>query len=153
VLPVIERLTPTATDPCRSETIATAKVFADAFHNSRGHRGAQDLQRGKGSRERQGRAVHDPQRRRNGGWFRFRWRRFEIKDIPIPLLARVMGTVAGNEMIRQLNSFVARFCERLGGYEPMPISRRLLRPSCASVKIQEAASAETTVSRNPPPSS
>jgi len=86
----------------RSETIDTTKAFADAFRE--GQRGivlvknfneAPDIE---GPAEQHTITPGDAE----AIGIAFVWRRFEIKDLPAPLLAAVMCTVPANQLIASL---------------------------------------------------
>jgi putative SOS response-associated peptidase YedK len=89
----------------RAETIDETRAFADAFHD--GQRGivlfktfneAKVLENGKS--EQYTITLNNEQ----ASGFAFLWRRFEIKNVPMPMLACVMVTVPANALIRTLDT-------------------------------------------------
>lgn len=90
----------------RSETIDAKEPFRTPFHAAR--RGivvfrtfneGEEVARPSGRTETRQWTV-DPRDGRPRG-FAFVWRRFEIPDLPVPMLACVMATVPANELIRR----------------------------------------------------
>jgi putative SOS response-associated peptidase YedK len=90
----------------RSETIETKEPFRTPFHA--GQRGivvfrtfneGEEVLKPSGKTETRQWTI-DPQDGRPRG-FAFVWRRFEIPDLPVPMLACVMVTVPANELIRR----------------------------------------------------
>jgi putative SOS response-associated peptidase YedK len=90
----------------RSETIDAKEPFRTPFHA--GQRGIvvfRTFNEGEEVTKPSGRAetrqwTVDPQDGQPRG-FAFVWRRFEIADLPVPMLACVMATVPANELIRR----------------------------------------------------
>jgi putative SOS response-associated peptidase YedK len=90
----------------RSETIDAKEPFRTPFHA--GQRGivvfrtfneGEEVVKSSGRTETRQWTV-DPQDGQPRG-FAFVWRRFEIPDLPVPMLACVMATVPANELIRR----------------------------------------------------
>lgn len=90
----------------RSETIDTTKAFAEAF--AEGQRGIvvfKTYNEGEETLTSGGKAktiqwTIDPGDGLPRG-FAFIWRRFEVADLPTPMLACVMATVSANELLRR----------------------------------------------------
>lgn len=89
----------------RAETIDSREAFRKAFHD--GQRGivvfatfneGQEITKASGKNQTQQWTV-DPQDGQPRG-FAFVWRRFDIPDLPMPMLACAMVTVAANDLIR-----------------------------------------------------
>lgn len=90
----------------RAETIGEREAFRTAFHE--GQRGivvfrtfneGEEVEKPSGKMETRQWTV-DPMDGRPRG-FAFLWRRFEIADLPAPILACVMVTVPANDLIRR----------------------------------------------------
>lgn len=90
----------------RSETIAELRTFRDAFAD--GQRGivvfetfneGVEVTKPSGAKVTQQWTVNPGDGQPRG--FAFLWRRFEIADLPAPILACVMVTVSANELIRR----------------------------------------------------
>ena len=90
----------------RAETVDELRTFRDAFHD--GQRGivvfetfneGEEITKPSGATAVQQWTVNPGDGQPRG--FAFVWRRFEISDLPVPMLACVMVTVPANELIRR----------------------------------------------------
>lgn len=90
----------------RAETVDSLRAFRDAFHD--GQRGivvfetfneGEEVTKPSGATAVQQWTVNPGDGQPRG--FAFVWRRFEIADLPVPMLACVMLTVPANELIRR----------------------------------------------------